>query len=82
MKDEKDVIMGVLYKNPGRMGGVWCVLDTRIPVSFVMRDALRIPHEIVRELPKKLRTYAKGYEQGKFDAEMNQYIKDNPPEEE
>ena len=29
---------------------------------------------------QRLKAYCSGYEQGKFDAKMNQYIKENPPE--
>jgi len=50
--DGDDEIVGVLWRNPKRMGGVWCVLGTRIPLEAVLRDAIREP--VLSTPPEKL----------------------------
>ena len=44
--------------------------------------ALNLIHKLscMAKLPKRLVGYAEGYEQGKFDAEMNMLFRENPPE--
>ena len=42
---EGDEIVGVLWRNPERMGGAWCVWGTRIPIEAVLRDIPRVKPE-------------------------------------